>query len=242
MTSGTIPLKYQIAEKIKKMIQNNELKPGDTVPSEAELCDLYKVSRTTVIAALQILQNESYIHRQQGKGTFVSPKKLVQDLSASNTFFGSITSNKSVSHSSKILQLRTVNANLSVAEKLGIPEFSKVVFIKRLRIIDGNPIAIMWSHIKWEYGSRLLQESLDDNFSIYSYMRDAFLQEPNPSPIILTVGEYNSEDAHLIGLEKGAVCCRTESTSLIGGTPFEFAHTVMRADKFEFVIKIISFK
>ncbi len=37
MTSGTIPLKYQIAEKIKKMIQNNELKPGDTVPSEAEL-------------------------------------------------------------------------------------------------------------------------------------------------------------------------------------------------------------
>lgn len=242
MTSGTIPLKYQIADRIKKMIQTNELSPGEKVPSEAALCEQYNVSRTTVIAALQILQNESYIHRKQGKGTFVSSKKLVQDLSASNTFFGSITSDKSVPHSSRILQLRTVTADSTVAEKLGIPEYSKVVFIKRLRIIDGNPIALTWSHIKWEYGSRLLQESLDDNFSIYKYMREEFLQEPAPSPIVLTVQEYNSEDAHLIGLEKGAVCCKTESTSVIGDTPFEYAHTVMRADKFEFVIKIISFK
>ena len=38
MTSGTIPLKYQIADKIKKMIQTNELSPGEKVPSEAALC------------------------------------------------------------------------------------------------------------------------------------------------------------------------------------------------------------
>jgi len=242
MQSGSIPLKYKIADKIKKMIQNNELKPGEKVPSEAKLCEMYGVSRTTVIASLQILQMDSYINRKQGKGTFVSPKKLVQDLSASNTFFGSISSNKSVSHSSKILQIRTVNADSTVAEKLQIPEYSKVVYIKRLRIIDGHPIAVTWSHLKWEYGSRLLQESLEDNFSIYSYIREEFLQEPEPSPIVLTVQEFSAEDAILLGMEKGAICCKTESTSLIGNIPFEYAHTMMRADKFEFVIKIISLK
>ncbi|WP_188997112.1 GntR family transcriptional regulator [Paenibacillus nasutitermitis] len=73
--SKSTPLYLQIKEMISTMIERGELKPGDRVPTEAEMIEQYQVSRVTVKNAYKLLVDEGIIFRIAGKGSFVSPKE-----------------------------------------------------------------------------------------------------------------------------------------------------------------------
>lgn len=242
MAESNVPLKYQVYEALKESIVKGEFKAGAMIPSEAELCEKYSVSRTTIIAALQMLQTDSFIYRKQGKGTFVSEPKISRDLSSSkNRFFGMMESDKDINPSTQILQIRTELIDSTNASILGVAPNEKIVFLKRLRLIDDVPVAITWSYMLWEYGAELLQTPLESDFSITRYMREKYHQEPVSGSIKLTVETAYGQDAHLLEVPEGFTCCKTMSTSFIGSKQFELAFTLMRADKFEFTIKRIDY-
>jgi GntR family transcriptional regulator, transcriptional repressor for pyruvate dehydrogenase complex len=67
-------LTFLTAEKVREIIIENNMKPGDKLPSESELIELFKVSRPTIREAMKILKAENIIEIQQGRGTFVSEK------------------------------------------------------------------------------------------------------------------------------------------------------------------------
>jgi len=79
--SKSTPLYLQIKEMIETMIENGELKPGDRVPTEAEMIEKYQVSRVTIKNAYKLLVEEGIIFRIAGKGSFVSTKELLPDNS-----------------------------------------------------------------------------------------------------------------------------------------------------------------
>lgn len=242
MIKNNIPLKYQIYDQLKRSIIKGDFKSGELLPSEAELCAKYNVSRTTIISALQMLQNESFIYRKQGKGTYVSEPKISRDLSSAKTrFFGVMESEKDINPSTQILQIRTELLDSAIANELGVEPNEKAVYLKRLRLIDDVPVAITWSYMLWEYGAKLLQIPLPENFSITNYIRSEYLQEPTSGTIRLTVENVFGQDARLLNVEDGFTCCKTVSTSYISDIKFELAYTLMRADKFEFIIKKIDY-
>ena len=79
--TSPLPLYYQIKNIIREMIENEELKPGEMLPAERELCEIQKVSRMTVNKAIMDLVNEGIVYREQGKGTFVAIPKEKQQIS-----------------------------------------------------------------------------------------------------------------------------------------------------------------
>ncbi len=73
--------KYEaIRDSLKYQILAGELKRNDRVPSEAELCQLYDVSRISAKRALNELENDGYVKRIPGKGTYVSFSPMVHAL------------------------------------------------------------------------------------------------------------------------------------------------------------------
>jgi ABC-type glycerol-3-phosphate transport system substrate-binding protein len=66
-----IPAYYQLKQLLKEQIQQGRLKPGDQIPTEAELCARYQLSRTPVRQALLDLTAEGLLVRMPGRGTFV---------------------------------------------------------------------------------------------------------------------------------------------------------------------------
>lgn len=92
-----------IALKIKEMIIGNSMEPGERLPTEIELAEKFKVSRTTIRESMKLLKAENIIEIIQGKGTFVSEylgvtqdplglsfankKSLVKDLLESRLLF-----------------------------------------------------------------------------------------------------------------------------------------------------------
>ena len=80
-----IPYYYQVYCDLKDSINNGSLKEGDLVPSEKELCNIYKVSRSTIRLALRELEVSELIRRERGKGTFIEKAietKFLQNFSS----------------------------------------------------------------------------------------------------------------------------------------------------------------
>ena len=65
---------YQyVADTLRRRILHGEFGPGERLPTERELCELFSASRITIRRSLDILADELLIERRQGDGTFVSP-------------------------------------------------------------------------------------------------------------------------------------------------------------------------
>src|SRR5262245_37982135 len=66
-----IPLYRQLDAILRDQIAGGQLRPGDRIHPEAELCVQYGVSRATVRQALEALEGDGLIERTAGRGTFV---------------------------------------------------------------------------------------------------------------------------------------------------------------------------
>lgn len=75
-----ISIADEVVENIKEMIENGEYSNGDRIPTEMELCEKMKVSRTSVREAIRVLQALGYVEIRPGKGTFVSNEKIHTDV------------------------------------------------------------------------------------------------------------------------------------------------------------------
>src|SRR5260370_30645371 len=78
--NSPLPRYYQLKEIIRERIRSGEWKPGELIPSERELSEKYGISRMTARQAITELVNEGLFYREQGKGTFVSQRKITQQL------------------------------------------------------------------------------------------------------------------------------------------------------------------
>ncbi|HDP78865.1 MAG TPA: GntR family transcriptional regulator, partial [Mesotoga infera] len=64
-----VPMYRVLFKRITQMIKEQELSPGDRLPTERELMDEFGVSRATVVRAMTELENSNVVKRIQGKGT-----------------------------------------------------------------------------------------------------------------------------------------------------------------------------
>ena len=65
------PLYEQVCEMIESQIIDANLKIGDKLPTEKELVDIYKVSRTVIREAMKVLKEKGWVETHVAKGTFV---------------------------------------------------------------------------------------------------------------------------------------------------------------------------
>lgn len=71
-----LPKYYQLKEYLKQMIQNGDIIPAQKLPSESDLVRQFKISRHTVRHSFSELENEGWIYREQGKGTFALTEEV----------------------------------------------------------------------------------------------------------------------------------------------------------------------
>src|ERR1700730_6154373 len=71
LPGGRAPLYTRLRQAIRDRVTSGEWRPGDRIPTIRQLCELYGVSRITVVQALDTLSREGAVTRWQGKGIFV---------------------------------------------------------------------------------------------------------------------------------------------------------------------------
>ena len=66
-----IPLYAQVADTLRRRIEEGHWSPGDRISTLEELEQEFQVARVTVRQAVDLLEKEGLVQRQQGRGTFV---------------------------------------------------------------------------------------------------------------------------------------------------------------------------
>ena len=159
------------------MIENEELKPGDMIPTERELCDIQGVSRMTINKAIMSLVNEGVLYKKQGRGTFVAKPKEKQEIYRLKSFTEEMNE-KGLTTSTKIISFEVKEATKKNKSVLKIAEeFNKVIEIRRLRMTEKDPVAIETVWIP-EYLFKGMTADMIEGKSLY----DIFNQQYNYHP------------------------------------------------------------
>lgn len=127
---------------LQDAIRQGKFPAGSQLPPEMELLQMMGISRTTLREALRILEEQRFIRKRRGLGTFVMERAIVKDMSQ-NFGITEMISQAGYEPGTKDARISVEQASSAMSEKLGIPDDAKVVVIERVR--TANNIPIVWT-------------------------------------------------------------------------------------------------
>lgn len=131
------PLYQQIKVLITRRLGLGEWKPGELIPSEVELGNLFKVSQGTIRKAIDELAAESLVVRRQGKGTFVATHH--ETLSQFRFLRLVPDSDMLQIAANKLIDIKHMRAPAEVARRLDLKAGDSVIFIRRVKSFNDVP-------------------------------------------------------------------------------------------------------
>jgi len=147
----------QIADQLRGAIERGELKPGDRLPSEADLMRHYEIARMTARQAIQELRTEGRVVAEQGRGVFVRLPAPVRRLAsdrfarrhrdAGKAAFIAEAEKAGVTPSVDEIEVGRGPAPQAVRERLGLDEPGEVVIRSRRYLAEGLPVETAVSYI-----------------------------------------------------------------------------------------------
>lgn len=233
-----IPYYLQLRSVLEEKIDKRELRPGDKLPSESEICNEFRVSRTVVRQALKDLEYEGLIVKKKGKGTFVSePKVLESFVQQLGGFYQDMAAQKR-STRSVVLGLEATRVNRRIAAILHLRTNAKVILLKRLRFVDEDPFQLVTSFIPYKLCPELLSADFT-NQSLYRFLEDRGIFLACGYRTIEAV-RATGEEARKMDIEPGTPLIRIMSIGCTDdGTPVEYYEAVHRGDRARFRVELV---
>ena len=224
------PLWHQLAEALRARIASGEWPAGHKIPPEDQLGDTFAVSRITVRHAVQTLEAEGLLRRDQGRGTFVRDARLVAGATGLTSFTDEVA-RLGVRAGSRLLDASVVRASAEVAQALDLPEGADVHCIRRLRLGDGSPMGIQTAFIRVDRAPDL--RFGNDDASLYAVLRERHGVVPSEAAEVYRVAAASEEDAAILEIAPGSPVFVVERTTVDERGPFEFTVSTMRGDRYE---------
>lgn len=234
-----LPLYFQLKELLRHEIESGRWQPGHRIPSEAELCQAFDISRSVVRQALRELEYQGLLYREQGKGTFVAQPKisesLMQDLSG---FYEDMVA-KGLTPVTKVLRQEVQPADKKTANYLQIKPDDKVIVIERLRSVGSEPITLVTTYLPYDICPDLIDEDLGSQ-SLYALLEKKHGFELSHGRRTIEAVAANQYEAQLLGVEEGAPLVLLDSVSYLrDGRPIEYFHAVHRGDRSRFEVEVV---
>lgn len=230
-----VPLYYQISQLIRQQILSGALKPGEQIPTEKELQEKYNVSRSTIRNAIAELIYDGLLERRSTKGTFVARTKLEETIFGFGSFTNEIFKRNMVPES-RILDFRIIRTSSTVAQHLNIEPGGRVAWLERMRIVDGEPVAVE----NWYAPARYLP-GIDRSYfketgkeqSTYYMLQERFNIYLYKAIDTMSAVALEARDAELLHMEPGMpAMLRTRISYAAGEAPMLYASGV-------YIIKLI---
>ena len=227
---GRGPAHAQIEAGLADAVASRALAPGERLPPERTLAELFGVSRMTVRHALGSLVRRGLVARQVGRGggTFVAEPKLeLAGLAALSDQLRTLGREAGA----RVLSARELGASSDVAGQLEIARDAPVYEIVRVRLVDGAPVALERGSYPADVFPTLLDAPLTG--SLYELFRARY---PASVPVRaverLEAAVARPDEARALGIATGEPLFRVERVAYsAGGRPVELGRDLFRGDR-----------
>lgn len=232
------PTYAQIADAIRGLILSKKLAGGTQLPPERALCQQYGVSRMTLRQAYGVLERERLIERRRGHGTFVSAGRIQRQEQQMRSFTEEITARGGVP-SSRLLSFRVKEPDRQTREFFSLPVGEQVYELSRLRLRDGEPIAVEFVEIPCYVCPRL------DRFNLVTQSLYRIFEEEYGLRLSLCIEEISAaqptrEQKKILQIPPGTVVLVVRrETYTANDTPVELGTTTYRADLYTAIVRSV---
>lgn len=149
-----IPLYIQLKEEILSKIKQEIWRSDSQIPTEKALMAEYNVGRATVRQAISMLENEGYLYKKHGIGTFVARSQPSLGFEPLISLTYSLKA-KGIHADNEVAEHRIVEADSPIRSKMKDRKIKSCFYLRRLRYANGMPIAIEDSYFSSDFKDRI---------------------------------------------------------------------------------------
>ncbi|MEU4955796.1 GntR family transcriptional regulator [Streptomyces lavendulae] len=245
-----VPRYLQIAEDIIEQVRAGVLKPGDQVPSEAEMAERYGVSGGTVRKAMLEIRASGLVDTRHGKGSYVRDRPPVRHRS-SDRFRRSLRQGGKAAYLAEseqsgatakvsVIYIGPIEAPEAIAQRLGVEPGTQVLARRRLYFRNGAPVETATSYLPWD---------------VVRDIPELFAENPGDGGIYARLEEHGHTFAEFVETLRARPAAKAEASELAlspgatvvhllrnavtdAGRVVEVCDTLMAADQFVFEFRI----
>ena len=228
------PLYKQLKDRLLEKLTDGSLPTTSKLASERELVAQYGVSRITVRQAMKEVVNEGHLRSHPGKGFYSTGRarpafelELLRSFTATAIQHG-------LRPGSRLLHVRVEAATDKVAAALRLSVGDPVATLRRLRLLDGLPVAIAedWIDVRKVQGLVDLNWS-GQNRSLYEELRNRYGLDPLSGETVLSSRLASEEEASLLDLTPPAAVLIIQQLAFdAAGSPINFTLSIHHPERY----------
>jgi GntR family transcriptional regulator len=235
--SSPLPLYYQLKEIFRSWIISGMFDVHGKFPSENELQKMFSVSRMTIRRALTELVNEGFLIREQGRGSFVVQPRVQSSLRRLTSFSEDMQM-RGLTTQSVILSFQVLRDS-EVAAQMGIVKDEELVQLRRLRLVEGEPVAIQNAFIRHRFCPDIVTRGLMDG-SLYKTLENVYGLRLGLAIQTVEAKPADDYEASLLKIKVGQPVLLLERlTYLSSGEPLEYVRSSYRGDRYRFIVELV---
>lgn len=232
------PLYQRIARRLEDQIGSGALQSGDRLPSERQIADALGASRMTARQALKSLEKRGLVETRVGRGVFVAHPVIEKE---SRTLHGFTEEMQRGGRrvTSVVLDAGAGAADLEVARALDILEHTLVHRLVRVRLVDGEPLAIERTELPVALAPGLLEKTDFSKDSLYRVLRDDYGFVPTEAEETVRADLADAAATSALHISADSPVLKfTRRTFDSAGRPLEYVRSVYRADSFTMRVRL----
>jgi len=232
-----VPLYIQIADGLLNQIESGELSPGDRLPSERELSGALGISRMTLRRALRLLEAQGLLSRRRGDGTYIAESKIERQAGQLVPFTRGMERRGYVP-GARVITLEKLPAEAAIARELGLAVSAPVYFVRRLRLVNQEPVMLERFTAPAHRFPGLERHDLSSR-SAYDVMEKEYGVAVVRARQSLESVAATKYEAELLEIEPGAPLMLERRLSLDqDDRAVEYGRDLYRGDRFRFVTQM----
>ena len=225
--SHPLPLWAQIDADLRRRLRAGAFE--DRFPGELELSAEYGVSRQTVRDALRRLRAEGVLGSGRGRGTWIRKPRIEQPLGALYSLFSSVEAMGLEQRS--VVRTLDVRTDEHVAARLERAADTELVYLERLRLADGEPLALDRAWLPRSIAGPLLEADFSHS-GLYDELASLTGTRPTGGSEIISAVVPSAAVRRLLDIPSGTAVMEVLRLGCLRAQPMEWRETLIRGDRF----------
>ena len=232
-----LPLYHQVESCIRNDIAKKRYLPDHSIPTEIKLQKKFDVSRETVRKAINNLVFAGLVEKRKGVGTFVTHPKIVHRVGYIYGSYEEIVA-RGMTPATTFIEKIEIKPPELMRKEMALEKGDSVVKIKRLRLVNEEPVAILSSYLPKELVPDLTKVKFKNN-SLYHTLEKVYHLTLSESNEVIEAGSITGKDAKWLQIKKGSpILVVNRLTFLSDSRIIEKLTALYRSDKFKYQVKL----
>ena len=234
-----VPYYEQVVNQVRTLIKKNKLKSGQIFCSEGEIARALSISKMPVRQAFQKLRSEGLLLIAKGKRPVIGSGRVPWNFQQLRGFSEEMK-RRGLIPSARLLSLEIQEPEVDVAQALKLTPGERVYCARRLRFVNGEPVAVVISYLPARIFAGIDKQDLEKQ-SLYHIFEHTYQRRLQWAEEVIGAVNAGGEEAHVLEAEIGSpLLIIKETTYDDQDIAIEYSVSLLRGDRY--TATVVSFR